>query len=270
MAKKSFVDAAPSLYIQTGFDKSQLFGLNSARDVRHFVLRGTGGCGLMSPEDAIGLKQLEYALSGRTTKGRKSKYLPRFSGLCLFGGTRMVDKENPRVIVPGITEVFPAIEKYCDRTAMLGVIAKVGHLRYTKHGIVISDDPNSDFCTIVHPHQTSCVLLQPSADMQASWDDEFKECVRMADSLRQISWKGLLVVYNGGGTVDKEVRTWAKLGKTDPFWQVLIVNGSGRKADEFANDDKFLEEHPTVTVCQNDIDDMREKLYQLDCLVDPN
>lgn len=266
MSEKSFYDNAPSLFIQTGVDKSQLFGLNSARDVRHFVLRGTGGCGLMSPKDAVGLRNLELALTGRTEDGRSD--LPKFSGLCLFGGTRMVRKDDPSVVIPGITEVFPAIEEHCDQAAMLGVIAKVGHLRYTENGIVISDEADCEYCTIIHPTQTSCVLLQPSADMQASWDDEFKECVRIAHSLSQVSWKGLLLAYNGGGVTEKEIRTWAKHGQRDPFWQVLIVNGSGRKCDELANDDKFLADHPTVHVCENDIDHMREKLLELDALVE--
>lgn len=268
MSKSSFYDNAPSLFIQSGVDKSQLFGLNSARDVRHFVLRGTGGCGLMSPQDAVGLRNLELALTGRTAEGQTDPSLPRFSGLCLFGGTRMVRKDNPEIIIPGITEVFPSIEKYCDKAAMLGVIAKVGHLRYTQHGIIISDEADSEFCTIIHPTQTSCVLLQPSADMQASWDDEFKECVRIVHSLIPLSWKGLLLAYNGGGVTEKEIRTWAKHGQRNPAWNVLLVKGSGRKCDELANDDKFLADHPTVHVCENDIDHMREKLVELEALVE--
>lgn len=266
---KSFIDDAPSLFVQTGHDKSQLFGLNTARKIRHFVLRGTGGCGLMSESDAQGLRNLELALTGRGPSGRRSKKLPRFSGLCLFGGTRMVRKDNPKVIVPGITEVFPALNKYCDNTATLGVISKVGHLRHTKHGIVISNDPKDEYCTIVHPVQTSTVIVQPSADSQASWDDEFKECVRIVHPLIQMNWGALLVVYNGGGVTEKEIRTWAKHGQSDPRWNILIVNGSGRKADELANDDEFRADHPTVHVCENDLDHMREKLLELNALVYP-
>lgn len=267
MSQKSFYDSAPSLFIQTGWDKSQLFGLNAARDVRHFVLRGTGGCGLMKPEDAVGLRNLELALSGRDRGGRQWRKRPRFAGFCLFGGTRMVGKTDPSVIVPGITEVFPAIQKYCPESVTLGVIAKVGHLRYSSHGLIIHDEPDNEFVTILHPTQTSSVILQPSADMQASWDDEFKECIRICDSLRQARWQGLLVVYNGGGVTERELTSWATLGKRDPFWQVLIVKGSGRKADEYASDSEWLNEHPTVTVCENDLDDMRIKLESLGAIV---
>ncbi len=272
MSKKSkFHDDfeyAPSLFIQSAWDKSQLFGMNAARDIRHFVLRGTGGCGLMKPEDAIGLRNLEFALSGRDLKDGKQRH-ERFSGLGLFGGTRMIRRDNPKVIVPGITEVFPAIEPWCPNSAFCGVLAKVNHLKFSPHGLVMHNNPSEDYVTIVHPNQTSCVLLQPSADTVATWDDEFKECVRIVDSLRETGdWKALLTAYNGGGVTEKEIRTWAKLGKQNPFWQVLIVNGSGRKSDELANDKEFLAEHPTVHVCENDVEDMRAKLLELGALVD--
>ena len=257
---------APSLFIQSAWDKSQLFGMNAARDIRHFVLRGTGGCGLMKPEDAIGLRNLEFALSGRDLKDGKQRH-QRFSGLGLFGGTRMIRRDNPKVIVPGITEVFPAIEPWCQNSVFCGVLAKTSHLQMSPHGLVMQNNPAEDYVTIIHPNQTSCVLLQPSADTTATWDDEFKECVRIVDSLRDAQWKSLLVAYNGGGVTEREIRTWAKLGKQNPFWQVLIVNGSGRKSDELAADEEFLAEHPTVHVCQNSVEDMREKLTDLGALV---
>jgi hypothetical protein len=265
---KNYFDNSPSLFIQTGEDKSQMFGMNFARDVRHFVLRGTGGCGLMSEKDAVGMRNLRLALSGQSDDGSEH---PRFSGFCLFGGTRMLRKDDPTAIVPGITEVFPAISKHCPDAALLGVIVKAGHLKYTPFGLVVHDEPQNPYVTIVHPTQTSSVILQPSSDSVASWDDEWKECVRICDSLRQAHWGGLLLVYNGGGVTNREVRTWAKLGKTDPFWQVLIVKGSGRVADEFATDEEFLEEHrDTVHVCENTVEDMRAQLLALGAITLPN
>lgn len=269
MSKKSFVDDAPTLFIQSGPDKSQLFAMNTARDLRHFVIRGTGGCGLMSEEDAQGLRNLEYALTGRSEHGRRRKALLQFSGLALFGGTRMVRRDNPRIIIPGITEVFPPIEKYCKRSAALGVIAKVGTLRHSKHGIVIADDGKAEYVTIVHPTQSSCVLQQPSADENADWEAEFKECANFIGQLINAKWQSLLVVYNGGGITEKEILTWCANAKTNPAWRVLLVNGSGRKADEYANNDKFLADNPTVHVCENDLDSMREKLSELGALVEP-
>ena len=104
----------------------------------------------------------------------------------------MVSKADPSVIVPGVTEIPPAISSHCPDAAMLGVIAKVGHLRYTSAGIVVANSDSDPYATIVHPTQTSVVLLQPSADSFASWDDEAKECINICDALRQLQWQGLL------------------------------------------------------------------------------
>lgn len=265
--KKSFLEDAPTLFIQTGKEQSALFALNFARDVRHFVVRLTGGCGLMTREDAIGLKNLENALKGHSPDGRPQ---PRFAGFGLFGGTRMVSKFNAKVIVPGITEIFPAIVKDCPEAAFLGVIAKVGQLKYSKYGVVVSAESGNDWVTIMHPEQHSIVLLQPSADKSASWDDEFKECLNLVAELHKLDWQSLLLVYNGGGVTEREINAWAKLGDMDPDrWKVLIVNGSGRIADKYANDKEFLAAHPTVHVCENDEESMRQKLFELGAIIMP-
>lgn len=265
---QNFAKDAPSLFIQTGEDKSQLFGMNFARNIkRHFVMRLTGGCGLMTPSDAVGLANLQEALSGKKPGEEGDSQHPRFAGFCLFGGTRMVRKDDPTVIVPGITEVPPAISRDCPDAAMLGVIAKVGHMRYTPSGIVVHSEDNNDYATIVHPTQTSTVVLQPSADSLASWDDEAKECINICDALRQLQWQGLLTVYNGGGVTEREIKRWALLGLRDPFWRVLLINGSGRKADEYARDEEFLAEHPTVHVCDNTVESMRSKLAELGAII---
>ncbi|MBY0359699.1 MAG: hypothetical protein K2W82_16980 [Candidatus Obscuribacterales bacterium] len=266
MSAKTFFDDSPTLFVQTGDDKSQLFGFNFLRNVKdRFILRLTGGCGLMEPSDAIGLQNLTNALTGWTASGP-----PRnpFAGFCLFGGSRMVYKDDPAKIVPGITEVAPALSKYCPHCVTLGVIVKSGHMRYTPHGILISSEPNKPYATIIHPEQTSCAILQPSVDSKAPWEDEWKECLRICSEVKETpgDWRGLLVVYNGGMYAKQETLAWAKMSKIDPFWRVLLVKGSGRIADELANDADFLAEHSGVHVCRNNVDHMREKLLELGAL----
>lgn len=274
MSEKSFLDNTPTLFVQTGPDKSQMFGMNFLRSVsQRFVLRLTGGCGLMTPEDAIGLQNLTWALTGYSHKGGS---LSRFGGFCLFGGTRMIYKDNPFRIVPGITEVGPALSLGYPHCVTLGIIVKADHMRYTPHGIVVSSEADKPYATIIHPYQTSCAVLQPSSDTASPWEEEWKECVRICDSVKSMpgGWGGLLIMYNGGFYARQEVEAWAALGKreaalgqTDPFWRVLIVNGSGRNADVLANDANFLADNPTVHVCQNDVNDMRRKLTELGALV---
>lgn len=269
--KRSFVDSSSALFVRTGRESCEKF-LGKFLDIRirPFVLRVTGGCGLMGDEHAQGLRNVQHALTGGP---RGSKKLPRFTGFCLFGGTRMVSRVNPRLVIPGITEVVPPINRLCPGARTLGIIAKVGDLKHSRHGIIVSDDCDKStpveeqYVTIAHPTQDTILLVQPSADKTASWEDEAKECIDIADHLRRGHWQGLMLVYNGGGVVDKEIQAWAKLGLQDPFWRVLIVNGSGRKADQYANDEQFLKDHPTVHVCQNDVNDIRAKLLELGALV---
>jgi hypothetical protein len=267
MIRRSVIENAPTLFIQTGKEQSALFAMNFARDVRHFVLRMTGGCGLMEAHDAVGLKNLEDALAGHCEDGR---ILPRFSGFGLFGGTRMLNAFDPSLIVPGVTEIFPRIAERCTEAVFLGVIAKIGTLKYTPYGVVLSEEPGKNFFTVIHPGQHSTVLLQPTSDARASYDDEFKECARICGELRKLGWHNLLLVYNGGGVTEREILTWAELGKQDPDgWKVLIVNGSGRIADKYAADKEFLAEHPHVHVAENSVEEIRAKLAQLGALTMP-
>ena len=273
MQSKSFADSASSLFVRTGRESCNKFlGKFLDLSVRPFYLRVTGGCGLLDQEHYYGLRNVQAALTGGI---RGSKTLPRFAGFCAFGGTRMIGRNNPSKIVPGITEVVPPINKYCPQAKTLGIIAKVGDMKHSSHGIIVSDDCDKSkpldeqYVTIVHPTQDAILLVQPSADQHASWDDEAKECIEIADQLRKGHWQGLMLVYNGGGVVEREILRWAALGKQDPFWRTLLVRGSGRKADQYANDRVFLEEHPTVHVCDNTVEDIRAKLLHLGALVCP-
>lgn len=267
MIQKSFLDNAPTLFIQTGKEQSALFAMNFARDVRHFVLRLTGGCGLMTPADAIGLKNLEDALAGGDCDGSPQ---PKFSGFGIFGGTRMLNTFDPSVVVPGVTEVFPKIASRCPGAVFLGVVAKIGILRYTPFGVVLSEDQGSSYFTVMHPEQHSIVLIQPTSDARASYEDEYKECVRICAELNRLAWQSLLVVYNGGSVTEKELLTWAKLGQQDPeHWKVLLIGGSGRTADKYANDQEFLSDHPTVHVAGNTSGEIRQKFFELGAITYP-
>jgi hypothetical protein len=134
----------------------------------------------------------------------------------------------------------------------------------------MSSEGDNDFFTVMHPTMTAAIILQPGADVDALWDDEYKECIFYCDELRKAGWQNMLVVYNGGGIAEKEILAWAKLGKLDPdHWKVLLIKGSGRKADQYASDDKFLAEHPTVHVAGPDAESIRSKLWELGAIVAP-
>ena len=263
MTKRAWLDASPTLFVQSEGQSCDRFFANFFRNTRHFVLRGTGGCGNMTPEYYHGITKLQEALGGDPNVPGS----PKFSGFCLFGGTRMILKDDPSSVVPGITEAFPVLYERCPDARILGVVVKAGHLKTTPHGIVVSDEGTKPFCTIIHPEQHSVLLLQPNVDQKADWNAEWKRCLEICESHAANNWDALLTVYNGGGVTEAELLCWAELGLTNPFYRVLLVRGSGGSADKYALNEAFLKAHPHVHVCDNEVESMRSKLLELGAIV---
>ncbi len=131
--KHSILDGTQSLYFQSGKERSPDFALSfSERAARPYVIRLTGGCALMTSADAVGMKNLTDALRGKVD-GRLRH--PRFAGFALFGGTRMRSIHDPKVIVPGITEIFPAMAKDSPGLVMLGMIPNFQSVTRSKSAV---------------------------------------------------------------------------------------------------------------------------------------
>lgn len=280
--------------LATFYVDDERFAVNFARDARHFFLRTTGGCGLMGPEHAEGMANLEKALGGEKAGD------PFFDGFGVLGCTRMHRISDPSIIVPGITEVLPAIHRKVKRAAILGIVAMTRDLRYGTDdtGILLDVNEENDFYTIVHPDVKSVLMVKPDEEplpddvlamlskannnrvkeiaevcedkSKALWRAEYRQCLKFAADLMKLDdWRSLLLVYNGGGITEEEILIWAALGKVDPRWQVLLVKGSGRKSDQYANDAAWLAEHPTVHVAENSVKSIRSKLLQLGAIRHP-
>lgn len=261
MATNMFDDAV-SLYIRSGRESCNKFlGKFLNLKIRPFVMRVTGGC-LVADEYQEGLNYLQSALTGG---GEGSPDEPRFAGFCMVGGTQMFDKFDPTKTIRGITDVIPPLNHLCPGAQTLGIIAKVGDLKQSRNGLIVSPPASESdpYVTVVNQNLHSVLVLQPSADHFASWSDEARECIEIIDHLRSNHWQSLLVSYNGGSVVEEEIRAWATLGKMDPFWRVLLIKGSGRSTDKFASDEAFLEEHPSVHVCDNTEASIRAALLEL-------
>jgi hypothetical protein len=269
----SWLESSPTLFVQSEGQSCEKFLANFFRNVRHFVLRGTGGCGNMKPEYYFGLENLKLALGGDLDVPESAPLddtrRAKFEGFCLFGGTRMIGKADPSQIYLGITEVFPALSARCPDARILGVVAKAGHLRTTPHGTIVSHSDADPYVTIIHPVQHSVLLLQPTVDKLANWDSEYQRCIDICEAPAKNNWPGLLIAYNGGGVTAREISAWAQLGRKDPFYRVLLVKDSGGTAGEFACDQNFLDEHPHVHVCENTVESMRAKLLELGAIVTP-
>ncbi|MFC1623263.1 hypothetical protein ACFL16_02545 [Patescibacteria group bacterium] len=241
----------PSLYVQNkGEDSVDIaLKLTVARD--KIIVRFTGGCGYMSPEDAQGMNNFFV-----------DSFLG-FGGAMIFGGTRMILRES-KEIVSGITEIPSLIHRKCKDSVILGVVPRSNELMISgEDGLIVSDEAGEDYITVVHPEQDACLVVQQSVDQGVSWEAEFLECIKITEKLRSlVRWKSILVSYNGGGVTEKEIVAIAKLG-----WPVILIKGSGRKSDEYANDSQFLVRHPNVKVVDNgDVLGMRRILCELSAL----
>ena len=237
----------PSLYIQQGREQSTKIALSLTRAKTKIAVRVTGGCGNMEAKNANGMLELF------------SKSFKNFEGVFLFGGTRMIMRHNHETILPGITETAALIKIISPTAIILGVVPRSQELKVSDFGMIVSDQKENDFVTIIHPDQDICLLVQQSIDQTASWEAEYEACMDITENLREFAgWKSLLVSYNGGTVTAKEIEATAKRN-----WPVLLISGSGRKTDEYASDKDFLKRFSNVYVCQNHSDSLRRHLTQL-------
>lgn len=237
----------PSLFVQNKGEDATKVSLMLTKAAAKTVVRLTGGCGYMSAEDADGLNELfRRAFAG-------------FEGALIFGGTRMLRRQGPEVIVPGITEVAPLIGADNPGAVIFGIVPRSENLGLRDVGMVVADSADNDYYTIIHPDQDVVLVVQQSVDQGVSWEAEYEVAMQVTANLRSFAnWSSLLVVYNGGSVTEKEVRATAAQG-----WPVLLIKGSGRKADELAQDVVFLRANPTVSVCANDPVGLRQALVSL-------
>jgi hypothetical protein len=251
--------SAPKIWVQTGHEKSAQFVFTLTRRIRPFMLAMTGGCAYMSDTDGRNLVIIEEALKD-------------YRGFTINAATEMRNLESPEMVVPSINDVFPNIKASCPETVMLGIAVKQSTMKMSPWGIVVSDSTQDKTFTII-PSNTkldAILLCQPGVDTTSPWETEWKERTDLVGTLVNSGWGAALIVYNGGKITEAEVRCWASHGKTNPkSWPVLLIRGSGRVADKFANDEAFLTEHPSVHVAELDAVSIRSKLQAIGAIEKP-
>lgn len=234
----------PRLYVKSRGEQTTKLALQLTCAPRKCVVRMTGGCGSMSQDDAEGLIELFAAA------------FDGYDGAMLFGGTRMLRCDDPTVVVPGITEVPPALRLRCPSMTLLGVTPRTQDLALTEHGVIVSAEDGKPYFTVVHPQQDISLVVQTTPDDPEVWDAEYQECLRIAEDLRSYAgFRSVLVSYNGGTVTRREILATAERG-----WPVILIRGSGRVTDEFAADDAFLAANPHVAVAEKDVGSLRDAL----------
>jgi hypothetical protein len=239
----------PSLYMQNKGESSVKFALKMTSALSRFIIRITGGCGNMSVDDADGM----YSLFSNALEG--------FDGGILFGGTRMISGEGK--VIPSVTEIPTRIRIRAPDAVVLGVIPRTADLKLVPGlGMVVSDEPGAAYCSIVHPDQEACLLVQQSVDTGVEWEAEYRVCLEIIQSLRDFAnWQSVLISYNGGSVTKKEILETAERG-----WPVILVDGSGRVTEELATDSDFLNKHPNVLVVERTSESLRGALVRLGAL----
>ena len=252
---------AEILHSPDGEPPSAFMSLISAAEQRSIV-RITGGCAEMSDGDAQDLEALfRDAFTG-------------FKGALLVGGTRMVLTEDMSTRVTGITDVGPVIRDANAASILLGVVGRADSLSwdYDAAALIIERSEFSDpadrsasrVATIVQPSMDAVAILAKRITKQSIWHDEAVFCAKVTEAQRVYArWDSALVVYNGGGTTEFEVRLIAEQG-----WPVVLIRGSGRKADELAGDQAFLARFRNVIVCDKEAMSLRSALVEAG-VIDP-
>jgi SLOG in TRPM, prokaryote len=174
------------------------------------AVRFAGGCSGM--DQATRERLLDYSASGFEAAGG-------FDGVAMSGGTRE-DCEPTICQVP---------VKLRDKFACVAVSStprvETMHISDDR-GLTITESAR------LETRQDAAVVVQANASDAASWDSDLEIYLEHMVALRdQGGWTVAVVVFNGGGVTKKEIKGALKRGIP-----VIVVNGTGRAADQFASE----------------------------------
>lgn len=190
------------------------FALLATRAAEKVAIRVTGGCSNMGPEDKV--QMIEYF---------RAAFLG-FAGVIWSGGTRNVTGDDQ--LDPMVTDV-PGFVALDNPTCMaLATTPRTGTLqiRGLDSRFQLDDDG-----TLPNPGVAAMLIVQNGADGESGWDGDLDAYFRLMGQWKSAGGFTALgvVAWNGGGVTKKELDRAIAAG-----WPTIIVNGSGRAADEYA------------------------------------
>jgi len=226
------------------------FALKATTAKHHTAIRIGGGCGNMGHSDKTSM--VEYFLEA----------FLGYKGVAFSGGTRALTEEGEVDLM--ITELPGLIAHGNPGAVALGTAPRTGRLGLIDESQLVFDEHN----TRPNVAMSLVLVVQNGPERPAEWDgdlDQYFELMRSWQRDANFSPVGG-VFWNGGGVTKTEIKRCANEG-----WPTIIVRGSGRAADEFAEkldaqDPEFLAEiprdHKLVVVDRSDPQTLRKALHE--------
>jgi hypothetical protein len=135
----------------------------------------------------------------------------------------------------------------------IGLVPVIGDVSLYAGFVVVSNKPEDDYYTVIDDRCPFCLVLQFSTDRpELTWDDEWGVGIDYMELLRSdAQYRSLHLVFNGGVVTRNECLHVAALPKDDDNpWNLLLVEDSGRMAEELSNDLEFRRQFPHVVSCR--------------------
>ena len=234
-------------------EKSSIIPLLMVRGKKskRLAVRITGGCGFMEED---GKSLYRYANAFKNIEGL----------VVIGGGTRMLNLPECKTIRPGITELLPRIKKVNPSAQTVGIAPRIEEESTPdEEGMVMSMEMLDDRIVFFHHHHIRheasvgyvtafmpgndiLVQIQKDVDTGCKWFDEVMTAVHWMRLMQEeADFKLATVFYNGGSTTERELLMTVRLG-----WPAILIKGSGRVTDKYANDAEFLAANPNVIVVE--------------------
>jgi len=187
------------------------FALMGTRATNRVGLRIGGGCKGMNATDK--LEMLDYFATA----------LEGYEGLVWSGGSRALKDGE---VDPMITEVPGVIANENPGCVALASVPRIDLLTLRGDSRLVLDEWN-----VPNPAVSAILIVQNGADGKGDWDGDVDVAFRLMDNW--INYAGFTamgeIAWNGGDITKDEVIRAAKRG-----WPSIVINGSGRAADEIA------------------------------------
>jgi hypothetical protein len=234
-------DGAPSSFVNA---------LNDLPEELRKVIRITGGCGKMEPQEEQ--KVIDYfktAFAG-------------FGGVIFSGGTAKYNKVSGEKSFM-VTALPVLLAEGSENIKVLGSFPRTDIFRLADGdkgmaNLVFDDanlNPEENHVQMPDANYDELLAVQGNVNTILDWDGDLGVYFDLMDIWRQGGAKTALIMFNGGGVTLKEARRGVEENH-----KLIVINGSGRKADELA---KEYGENPDPNVFVADLeqsDSLRDAL----------